>query len=423
MSQSSSASIRTTPRPFPLAGDPVAVARGIAPRVRELAAKAEADAVVAPELVQSFYEGGLYSLLIPTEIGGGTTHGEATPAEVLGTLEEISAADGSTGWALMAPMAGMGANYAGLPDEGIEMIIASGNPISAGETSPGGVARRVEGGYIVSGRWRYASGSSAAGWFHAGFVVVDDDGKPVLNEKGAKSVITGLTPASEVELSGNWDVMGLVATTSVDYAIKDHFLPDALVRSPQTLRGDTLHRAGVRSMTCMAHIGVALGIMRGALDEFAEFARTKVRPPSGLLARQETQQTDFAKWRASYRSARAFALDALDSLRDTVAAGEKATPEQEADVRLAATHAIYQAADVTREIYLAAGGDGLRNGPENRIQRFFRDAHGASQHMLTDARHVYVETGRIYLDPPGLPESFKKPLAAVLMPPIEWPAE
>lgn len=414
---------RDAERPFPLADDPVGLARSLAPRVRALAAEAESTATVPAELVRAFYEGGLYSLLIPTELGGGTGHGEATPAEVLGVLEELAAADGSTAWALMATMAGMGANYAAIPDEGIQLVLASGNPITAGEAAPTGVARRVDGGYIVSGRWRYASGSSAAGWFHAGFTVVNDEGEPVRDEHGARTVISGLTPSSDVELCGDWDVLGLVATTSVDYAITNHFLPDALVRSRRILRGDTLHRAGVRSMTCMAHTGVALGLMRGALDEFAEFARAKVRPPSGLLARQEGQQSDFAKWRAAYRSARGFALDALDSLRDTVAAGATATPTQQADVRLSATYAIYQAADVTRDIYLASGGDGLRNGRDNRIQRFFRDAHAASQHMLTDARHVYVETGRIYLDPPGIPGTFMRPLDAVFMPPIVWPAD
>lgn len=399
-------------QPFPVAVDPVSVAEDLAGRVRELAGRTEAERAVPSELTSAFFERGLYSLLVPTVLGGGTAGGEATPRQVLDVLETLAAADGSTAWALMASMSGMGATYATLSDEGVATLLGSQNIITAGESTPGGTAKRVDGGYIVSGRFRYASGSTAAGWFTGGYSFTAED--------GSKSLVAALVPRENVALQGNWEVMGLVGTASVDYEINEQFVPDALVRSSQPLRGDVMHSAGLRSLTTVGHTGVILGLMRGALDEFAEFARGKSRPPSGLLARQEAMQRDYGHWWAQYRAVRGFALDALTAVYEVTAAGGKATPQQEADCRLAATHAAYVATDITQAVYLAAGGDSLRtNGAANRLQRFFRDAHGASQHMLTGA-HVYVEAGRIRLDPPGLPDVFRRPFQAVFTPPVRY---
>lgn len=397
---------------FPVAVDLVSVAEDLAGRVRDLADRIETERMVPDELTSAFFKRGLYSLLVPTVLGGGTAGGEATPRQILDVLETLAAADGSAAWVLMASMAGMGATYATLSDEGVATLLGSQNIITAGESTPGGTAKRVEGGYIVSGRFRYASGSNAAGWFTGGYSLTSED--------GSKSLIAALVPREKVALQGNWEVMGLVGTASVDYEINDQFVPDALVRSSQALRGDVMHSAGLRSLTTLGHTGVLLGLMRGALEEFAEFARGKSRPPSGPLARQEAMQRDYGQWWAQYRAARGFALDALTTLYETTAAGGKATPQQEADCRLAATHAAYVATDVTQAVYLAAGGDSLRtNGSANRLQRFFRDAHGASQHMLTGT-HVYVEAGRIHLDPPGLPDAFRRPFQAVFAPPVKY---
>lgn len=397
---------------FPVAADPVSVAKDLADRVRELADRTESERMVPNELTDAFFERGLYSLLVPTALGGGTAAGDATPRQVLDVLETLAAADGSTAWALMASMSGMGATYATLSDEGVATLLGSQNMITAGESTPGGTAKRVDGGHIVSGRFRYASGSNAAGWFTGGYSQTSAD--------GSKSLVAALVPREKVELLGNWEVMGLVGTASVDYEINEQFVPDALVRSSQVLRGDVMHSAGLRSLTTLGHTGVLLGLMRGALDEFAEFARGKSRPPGGLLARQEAMQRDYGRWWAQYRAVRGFALDAFATVYEVTAAGGKAAPQQEADCRLAATHAAYVATDITQAVYLAAGGDSLRtNGAANRLQRFFRDSHGASQHMLTGA-HVYVEAGRIQLDPPGLPDVFMRPFQAVFAPPVRY---
>jgi hypothetical protein len=157
-------------------------------------------------------------------------------------------------------------------------------------------------------------------------------------------------------------------------------IPSALVAAGGVLRGDVLHRAGVRLLTALGHSAVSLGLMRASLDAFQELAHSKFRPPAGLLASHETVQSTYGQWRAKVRSASAFIHQAFSTVHGVVARGGTATPAQHADCRLAATHAAFLAAEITQAVYLLSGSDGLRNSPANIIQRTFRDAHAASQH-------------------------------------------
>ena len=207
------------------------------------------------------------------------------------------------------------------------------------------------------------------------------------------------------------------ATASVDYSFTDQFVPEHMTARGELYRGDTLHRAGYRLLTSIGHSSVSLGIMRANLEAFRAIAATKFRPPSGLLNTHETVQADYAAWHARVESARAWVHRAFGSIFDTVRAGGTATAAQEADCRLVATHVAFLAAEITQASYLRSGSEGLRNGPDNLIQRTFRDAHTASQHMLT-AQHVYIEAGRIYLDTPGMQETHRRILDHVFAPPL-----
>lgn len=403
--------------PLPHAEDPVGLIRSLAPRIRELAAETERNGEVAREITDALRDGGIFSLMAPLELGGGANGEEVHPSVVIDTIEEMSAADASTGWATMAQMASVGTLLALLPDEGVRALLESDDFRIAGQIPMTGKAVPTEGGYRVSGNFGFASGSPSAGWFIGGFVVQDDAGQAIIDDDGQKQMILALVPRAGTELQGGWDVIGLIGTASVNYSFTDQLVPEFLTSRGAVLRGDTLHRANVRLLTAVGHSAVSLGIMRACLAAFRALAQDKFRPPSGLLVSHETVQASYAGWHAKVQAARAWVHRAFGSVYDTVKSGGIATAEQEADCRLAATHVAFLAAEITQAAYLLSGSDGLRNGPANLIQRTFRDAHTASQHMLT-AQHIYIEAGRIYLDTPGMQETHRKILDHVFAPPL-----
>ena len=88
----------------------------------------------------------------------------------------------------------------------------------AGAGAPTGTARPVDGGYLVSGRWQFGSGSPHACWFVAGYAVEGETPRvgPMM-----------LVPAKDVEIIDTWFVGGMRGTGSQDFAVHDLFVPTA----------------------------------------------------------------------------------------------------------------------------------------------------------------------------------------------------
>ena len=81
----------------------------------------------------------------------------------------------------------------------------------------------------------------------------------------------------------------------------------------------------------------------------------------------------------------------------------RAELEQKVRLRLAATKAMETGREVVDRLYTAAGGTSLY--ARSPLQRYFRDLHTASQHMMV-AQPTWELTGRVLLgledDPIGL---------------------
>src|SRR5690606_29831941 len=82
-----------------------------------------------------------------------------------------------------------------------------------------GQAKVTEGGYVLSGRWKYASGANHATHFTANAWLVDDAQQ---KEPAFRSFII---PAHEVLNHRNWEAIGLKSTSSNDFSIDKIFVP------------------------------------------------------------------------------------------------------------------------------------------------------------------------------------------------------
>ena len=107
--------------------------------------------------------------------------------------------------------------------------------------------------------------------------------------------------------------------------------------------------------------------------------------------------------------------EAYTTLYEATAEGRPTDASMEADCRLSSTNAAFTAARVAEWVYLNSGSAGLRNG--GVLQRCFRDAHAASQHLFTGPQ-VYVEAGRIYLGTPGLTPAHTQMMQSTFAPPL-----
>lgn len=86
---------------------------------------------------------------------------------------------------------------------------------------PVGKVEVVEGGYKLSGKWGFSSGSKHCEWAFLGAIV------PPQEAGGAPDYRTFLVPRGDYEIIDNWNVCGLEGTGSNDILIKDAvFVPE-----------------------------------------------------------------------------------------------------------------------------------------------------------------------------------------------------
>ena len=124
-------------------------------------------------MVDALTEAGLFRLLVPASVGGL----EAEVTTVLETFERVSIADGSAGWCVMIG-ATTGLCGAFLELDAAKEIYADPTVVTGGFVVSLGTAAKTDGGYRVSGRWPFGSGSPHCQWMGGG--VIPDDGRPPL---------------------------------------------------------------------------------------------------------------------------------------------------------------------------------------------------------------------------------------------------
>lgn len=158
--------------------------------------------------------------------------------------------------------------------------------IAPGATNPPGVAEPVEGGYRLSGVWKWGTGVMHADWV----LLVG----MVPGESPPRQLFLGL-PAADVEVLDTWDVAGMAGTGSNDIRCRDIFVPEHRVMDMGEMRngcapGATIHahnpvyRMPMTPFLAITAAIAAVGVARSAIDHFKE--RIGVRTLLGTTTKQ-----------------------------------------------------------------------------------------------------------------------------------------
>jgi len=358
-------------------------ARSVSRQVRDRAEATQELGTMPPDIVASLSAHDLFWMLVPTELGGGG----ADLLAAMEVIEELSHADGSTGWTFMANSTNTAIASAFCGDAAVEaMFGGKDRAITAGMFGPGGNAVEVEGGYRGGGKFAFGSGCGHASWVCGGLFVLNDDGTPRQLENGTPEVRVCFVPRAQADLLGNWDVIGMVGTGSYDFTIPEQFIATdfTIERTSVTpLRGGPIFQLGAAAFACAGHAAVALGLMKQALGEIAVIASGKKRPmyPS-VVADHPTFLHEFSLQEAAYRGCRDYLFSVFGDAQRTAAAGKDLTTEQRARFRQATSWAHGVAADVVRRCHMWAGSETVRT--TSRLGRCLRDMYVATQHVFVD---------------------------------------
>lgn len=372
------------------AANPVSAVGSLTEMIREECAVVDRTRAIPATVVDALRAAGVFHLMAPRAVGGAETE----PLTFLRVVEEVSYADGSAGWCTM--IGGTYGTFGGmLPPEGAREIFGDPATISAGNFRPDkGVAEVIDRGYRVSGCWELASGSSHAGWYIAGAMLVHD-GAPLMGADGRPLMREFFFPASKARVIDTWDSTGLRGTASHDYEVRDVFVPEHRTlwfQEPPSERG-ALYRMPPVAMFSTFIAAVQLGIARHAIDAFVELATTKIPTMSQIiLADRVTAQASLGRATAMVSSARRYVENAPQSLWDRVEAGHAPTLGDRGDLWLASAHTAHAAIDM---LYTAAGATAVY--ATSPLDRCLRDARTALQHVCTQEVHFEL-AGRLALE-------------------------
>ncbi len=306
--------------------------------------------------------------------------------------EEVARGDASAGWCVsIAATSSLLAGW--LPSDGVAEVFGASEKVAAGVWAPSGRARRVEGGYRVSGQWAFCSGIRHSDYLFGGCMVAEAGGDSPTPR------VLGI-PTSELEVLDTWNTSGLRGTGSHDAVANDVFVPghrSLWLRDPPT-SGSALYRFPIFAFFALSIAAAALGNARGAIEDLSTLAAGKVRRGSTrTLAERSATWTAIAQAEASLRAARAFYYQAIDEAWVAAQSPDPVSVGLRTALRLAATHAVRTAADVARNMYDLGGGSAIYD--DSPLQRRFRDAHTATAHFQVNAA-TWELTGRLLLGQP-----------------------
>ena len=378
----------------PAAVEPLEIARALAPRIRERAAEIEAARQLPSDLVMAIANARLFKVAVSEAEGG-------LGADILTTLrviEEVSRADGSTGWCLAMGINTFRQSAQLAPEVRREIFHSDPVGVSAGSANARGRAVAVPGGYRVTGHWFFASGCMHSSALHGACKVFDGD-TPRLRPSGDQEVrIAFFYPKSVARIIDTWNVTGMRGTGSHDIEVDDLFVPEERTFSAAERRARVtgpINRMHGFDLAGCGFCCVGLGVARAAIDAFVELAGTKVpRGASDLLRDRATVQAKVGEAEALLRSGRALLFDVVEEMWETVLASEPITERQRADLRLAMTHAAQHAATATHMVCAAAGTTSIFT--KSPLERYARDAEVVTRHNQLQAVN-YEAVGRTVL--------------------------
>lgn len=363
------------------------------PGFRERAVAAEQARQVPAESIAELQEAGVFSMLQPGRYGGL----EADPVEFYEAVRAIASADGSTGW--VSSVVGIHPWQLALFPAQAQEDVWGRDPrtLVSSSYAPMGKLTPAEGGYRVTGRWSFSSGSEHCSWALLGALVMGDDGKPV-------DFLTILVPRSDYRIEDVWDVVGLKATGSNDVVIEDQFLPahrtlsfndvTALQCPGQQVNPAPLYKLPFGTLFSCTITAPIIGMAQGAYDAHVETMRERVRVSYGG---QKVAQDPFAHVRVA-RAASDIDAAWLQLVRNVqeearyADAGEDLPMELRLRARRDQVRGTERALEAIDLLFKNSGGRSLKTG--NPIERAWRDAHAGSVHAANDTERWLAMYGK-----------------------------
>ncbi len=333
------------------------------------------------DFIEKLFPLGFYRHATPLQFGGEVI----PPHEFVQMVERIGMVDGSAAW--VAGFASANTYAGALPIETQEKIYADGPDIViAGGLYPMAKAKTTDDGYIVSGRWKFASGCMGADYINVGLLDESAGGKPR----------AALLPADQVQIIQDWDVSGMRASGSFDTVLDEVFIPRELtfVRGGKPVIDEPLFRYPLIGYQAQCHAAIGLGVARAALDYAQTHGNYSGITGGNAVGERAYYRIEFARAYAALHSARSWFLKAAEDAWDTLVAGGEVSDEQKANIRLSSVNVSDVSGQVVHDLTKICGSGTIRRNHPMHLIRM--DAQVPQLHAAL-SQHMYDDSGAVLL--------------------------
>jgi alkylation response protein AidB-like acyl-CoA dehydrogenase len=372
---------RTDAAAAPSSDDLVARIRELQPLIEKNAAQGEADRRVVEESITALTDAGVFKVAQPRRYGGY----QASVRTMLDVSAAVAEADGGTAW--VVALCNVCAWLTGLFSEQAQDDVWGADPDAkvSGVLTPTAEAVKVDGGFRLTGRWFYNSGSWHASWAILGFPILSDEGH--LIDQGL-----ALVPFTDLEIEETWFVAGMSSSGSNCLIATDVFVPEHRMMSgvgaiegnyPTEHADEELYRSAFVPVLALVLAGPQLGLGRKALELVTKKAAGKAIAYTFFTAQADSTafQLQLAEAALMIDTAHLHAYRSADNLDRAAAAGAYPDTLLRARVRADTGWALQH---VTRAIDILLFAHGAGSFAQvNPLQRIWRDSAVAARHAVT----------------------------------------
>ncbi len=342
-----------------------------------------------PDTIRDFQEAGFFRMLQPKRWGGM----EVDPRTFFDVQLTVASGCPSSAWVL--GVVGVHSWQLALFDKRAQEDVwkSEHSALIASSYAPTGKVERVDGGYQLSGRWSFSSGSDCCQWvFLGGF---------------SPEMQTFLLPQSDYRIEDNWHVAGLKGTGSKDIVVHGAFVPEHRAhllmdgfrgKSPgHEENTSALYRIPFGQIFVRSVSTSAIGIAQGALDAYRQVALSRI----GASDKKEVRLDPTAQLACAEA---ATLIDEVKTVlhRDTErwmqhARAERMAPmEERVQSRYNSANAVSKCVRAVDALFAASGGRAIFH--DAPIQRFFQDAHAAQAHFANKTDKPGLNLGRVLFE-------------------------
>lgn len=351
--------------------------------------------MIPEETIDDLTKAGLFRMLQPKRYGGL----EMNPKDFFDAQIELASACPSTGW-VFGVLACHAWQMALFPEEAQEDVWKKNqDALISSSYSPMGKVKVVDGGYRISGKWGFSSGSDHCQWAFLGALIFHEgEEKPEYR--------TFLLDREYYEIIDDWHTSGLKGSGSKTIVVKDVFVPEHrthkaidgfMCQNPgNDINKDPIYRLPFGQVFIRSVSSPAIGAAKGALDAFLTYNKSRITSTSRTQASTDPAVQRIAAEASSEIDSAILKMHRnFDELLEYASAGKKIPMDRRYQFRFDSAEAAAKCTSITQRLFIASGGQAVYLS--SPLNRYFQDVHTIKAHVSNNEIPLAQNFGGVLL--------------------------